>query len=198
MPNETPFQIALAFSTAAFLAVRAYYRLKTGTLQEVLDSSKDSNMERMLLPILGVLVLGMLIWLINPARMRWSALALPGWARWGGAGIVVVALALLIWVHQTLGGNFSSTLKIRERHKLVTAGPYRWVRHPMYSGIFLWAAGVPLITANWFAILVPAWFALFFLLRVPDEEKMMIEAFGDKYRDYGKRTGRFWPRRSTQ
>lgn len=194
MPNEASFQITLLLSIVAFLAIRVYYRLKTGTLRLDLASSRDSAKMRIFLLILGVLLSGMLIWLMNPGWMRWSALALPGWARWGGAGIVVVALTLLLWVHQTLSTSFSGNLEIRERHKLVTRGPYRWMRHPMYSAIVLWATGLALITANWFAALLPLAFALFFMLRVPTEEKMMIEAFGDAYQDYMKHTGRFLPR----
>lgn len=194
MPNEAPFQIGLLLSVGAFLAVRAYYRRKTETLRLHLSSSRDSNMMRMFLLILSILLLGMLIWLINPDWMKWSAIALPGWVRWIGGGIVAAGLALLIWTHQTLGASFSGNLEIREQHQLVKTGPYRWVRHPMYSAIFLWATGLSLIAANWFVCLIPLAFALFFIVRVPTEEKMMLEGFGDEYRAYIKRTGRFLPR----
>ena len=77
MPNETPFQIILLLSIVAFLAIRMYYRLRTGTLQLDLSSSKDSGRMKILISILSVLAMGMLIWLIRPGWMRWSALALP-------------------------------------------------------------------------------------------------------------------------
>ncbi len=147
---------------------------------------------RVLLLILGVLALGLLLWLINPSWMSWFALALPEWLRWSGFALVIAGLALLSWAHQTLSASFSGNLEIREQHKLVTNGPYRWIRHPIYAAIILWSAGLALITANWFIAFIPLAFALFFILRVPDEEKMMVEAFGDEYRDYMKRTGRFW------
>ena len=194
MPNETPFQIAALLSIVAFFAIRLYYRLRTGTLRLDAPSSRESKIIKMFLPIWGVVWLGMFIWLINPDWMSWSMLAMPEWVRWTGALIVVAALALLIWVHQTLSMSFSGTLEIREQHKLVTTGPYQWVRHPMYTAIFLWALGASLITSNWFIFLFPLAFALFFILRVPNEEKMMIETFGDEYREYMKRTGRFLPR----
>ena len=194
MPNEAPFQISLLLSILAFLAVRAYYRRKTETLRLDLSSSRDSNMMRILLLILSILLLGMLIWLINPDWMKWSAVALPAWVRWIGGGIVVAGLVLLVWTHQTLGTSFSGNLEIREQHQLVKTGPYRWVRHPMYSAILLWAIGLSLIAANWFVGLIPLAFALFFIVRVPNEEKMMLEGFGDEYQAYIKRTGRFLPR----
>lgn len=195
MPNGTPFQIALLFSIVAFFSVRAYYRSKTmGTLRPDAPSSRESKFIRMYIPIWGVVWLGMLIWLINPDWMIWSTLSLSEWLRWSGVGIVVIALALLIWVHQTLSTSFSGTLEIRERHKLITTGPYRRVRHPMYTAIFLWALGTSLITSNWFNFLFPLAFALFFILRAPNEEKMMVETFGDEYRAYMKQTGCFLPR----
>ena len=107
---------------------------------------------------------------------------------------MIVALSLLLWVHQTLSTNFSGNLEIREHHTLVTTGPYQWIRHPMYTAIVLWASGLVLITANWVVALLPFAFALFFTLRAPTEERMMLEAFGDTYQDYMKRTGRFTPR----
>lgn len=183
MPNEIPFQIALLLSFVAFFAIRLYYRLRTGTLRLDAPSPRESKILRMSLPIWVVVWLVMLIWLINPDRMNWSVQALPAWVRWSGALIVVAALALLIWVHQTLSMSFSGTLEIREQHKLVTTGPYYWMRHPMYTAIFLWAVGASLITSNWFNFLFPLAFALFFILRVPNEEKMMMETFGDGYRD---------------
>lgn len=194
MPDEIPFRIAFLLSIVAFLAIRVYYHLKTGTFREAVASSHDSKRVRMFRPVLGVLVFGLLIVLIESNWTRWSALALPGWVRWGGVGLVSAALALLIWVYQSLGANFSPTLEIRKQHKLITTGPYRWVRHPMYSTMFLWAVGLFLITVNWITVIAPVGFALFFMLRVPDEEKMMIETFGDEYRDYMRRTGRFLPR----
>ena len=194
MITETPFQVALLLSIVAFLAIRVYYRLKTGTLHIDFTSSRDRTMMRLFVPILGVLLLGMFVWLINPSWMSVFALPLPVWVRWSGLGIVIVALSLLLWVHQTLSTSFSGNLEIREHHKLVTTGPYQRIRHPMYTAIVLWAAGLALITANGFIALLPFAFALFFMLRAPTEEKMMLEAFGETYQDYMQRTGRFGPR----
>ena len=181
MQTENKFQIIALTSILAFLAIRAYYRHKTGTLQLNLSPSRDSQRLKMFVLLLSVLALGLLIWLINPGWMRWSNLALPEWMRWSGFVLVIVGLGLLSWAHQTLSTSFSGNLEIRVQHKLITAGPYQWARHPIYSAIFLWSVGLALIAANWFVGLIPAAFALFFVLRVPLEEKMMAEAFGNEY-----------------
>ena len=80
--------------------------------------------------------------------MVWSAVSLPAWIRWAGFVLALAAAALLTWTHHVLGKNYSPKLEIREQHRLITTGPYRWVRHPMYGAIFFWTAGVALITAK--------------------------------------------------
>ena len=192
MPNETPFQIALILAVVAFLGVRVYYRQKTGTLHLILPQD-NRMMLRILLLILLLTLLVMLLWLINPNWLRWSALSLPGWLRWSGLALALIAAALLSWVHHTLGAGYSPALEIQEQHKLITTGPYRRVRHPMYSVIILWLASLSLIMANWLILLAPLAFALFAILRAPNEEKMLVETFGEAYRDYMKKTGRFLP-----
>ena len=94
-----------------------------------------------------------------------------------------------------LKSNWSPTLEIFEGHVLVTGGIYGTIRHPMYASQWLWVAAQILLMQNWIAgpigliIFIP-----FYILRVPAEEKMMLDTFGDQYRDYLKRTGAVIPR----
>jgi protein-S-isoprenylcysteine O-methyltransferase Ste14 len=109
--------------------------------------------------------------------------------------MALVSLVLLVWVQRALGSNFSTTLHVREEHTLVTYGPYRWVRHPMYTVLYLFLIGVFLVTQNWFigaGFLIPL--TLIVAMRLDNEEAAMIEKFGDDYRQYMHRTGRFAPR----
>jgi len=86
-------------------------------------------------------------------------------------------------------------LEVREGNTLVTSGPYRLVRHPMYSAALVIAVGLSLLSANWLVaagtLLGPV---VVFAGRLRDEELMMIDAFGDEYRAYIQRTGRFMPK----
>jgi protein-S-isoprenylcysteine O-methyltransferase Ste14 len=120
---------------------------------------------------------------------------LPPWA--GLVGIAVFAGALwLFWrSHNDLGRNFSPTLHVRADHTLVVHGVYRRVRHPMYAAQWLWGMAQVLLVHNWiagFSGLVLS--VLLYLLRIPREERMMAEHFGEKYRSYTDRTGRILPR----
>ncbi|HEX6291502.1 MAG TPA: protein-S-isoprenylcysteine O-methyltransferase [Herpetosiphonaceae bacterium] len=152
--------------------------------------------------VLAVLFLGMFFlpvcysftpWL-DRADYRWSAQAR---ARAGGAGTAILACALwLFWrAHEDLGRNWSPTLQVAEEHALVTDGVYRSIRHPMYASQWLWCVAQSLLLQNW--IVGPTSFLFFlplYLLRVPREEQMMIDHFGDAYRAYMERTGRVVPR----
>jgi len=113
-----------------------------------------------------------------------------------GVGACVFAFALwLLWrSHADLGENWSVTLKVREGHGLVTGGVYRHVRHPMYAAFFLWGVAQWLMLPN--GIAGPSHlvtFGLLYLVRMPREERMMLDRFGDEYRAYAARTGRLWP-----
>jgi protein-S-isoprenylcysteine O-methyltransferase Ste14 len=123
------------------------------------------------------------------------ALAFPDWARAFGIVLSVFSLWFFHWVHKTLGKNWSPVLEIRKDHSLVTSGPYKRIRHPMYTQIWMWVFAQAIITANILVGLagIFSW-ALLYFIRVPKEEAMMIEEFGKEYKDYMKRTGRVFPK----
>jgi protein-S-isoprenylcysteine O-methyltransferase Ste14 len=132
--------------------------------------------------------------MINPAWMAWSALPLPAWLRWVGAGLVAAAIPLEYWMFSSLGKNVTDTVATRQEHTLVTHGPYRWIRHPLYTFGFLAFAGFTLLLANWFTGLAGLIAISVLAIRTPIEEAKLIERFGDEYREYMQRTGRFLPR----
>ena len=111
-----------------------------------------------------------------------------------GAIVFAGALWLFRRSHKELGRNWSITLEIRERHRLVSEGPYALVRHPMYTSFMLMGLGQALLLSNWVA--GPAGlvgFAVLFFLRVDREEHMMSESFGPEYLAYMDRTKRLIP-----
>ncbi|MFT0858506.1 protein-S-isoprenylcysteine O-methyltransferase [Ancylobacter sp. G4_0304] len=111
-----------------------------------------------------------------------------------GTAVFIFSLWLFRRTHKDLGKNWSVTLEIKDSHKLITGGVYRHVRHPMYSAFFLWALAQLILIPNWIA--GPAGFigfGILFAFRVGREEAMMLDTFGDEYRDYMKRTARVVP-----
>jgi protein-S-isoprenylcysteine O-methyltransferase Ste14 len=155
----------------------------------------NSVKEKLLLFLLSLgLILIPIVWLFTPFLVGFD-IKLPVWARLLGIVISILSLFYFWWIHKTLGVNWSPTLEIRKGHQLIKAGPYKRIRHPMYSQIWLWTIAQFLIISNIFAGLsgILAWTILYFI-RVPSEEKMMIEIFGDEYIEYMKQTGRVFPK----
>ena len=119
---------------------------------------------------------------------------LPGWLRWIGFAIGIVTVFFWTWVQVALDTQWSPQLQLTKKHHLITVGPYARIRHPLYAGMCGWFVSLSLLTANW--IFVGACVLTFagLLWRIPKEEQMMIETFGDEYKEYMKRTGRFFPK----
>jgi len=130
-----------------------------------------------------------------PQSMTWASLALPSWCRWLGVVAGVSTIPVIAWVLRTLGRNVSETVLTKGNHHLVTTGPYRWVRHPLYAtGIALFLA-LSLTDASWLVLLVTVLVVAFLqLLVIPLEEQALMEKFGEDYRAYLRNTGRFLPR----
>ncbi len=120
-----------------------------------------------------------------PARM---------WAVAIGAVVFCAAMWVFRRTHKELGRNWSITLEIRDRHELISGGPYALVRHPMYTSFMLMGVGQVFLLSNWIAGLAGlVGFAILFFLRVDEEERMMLETFGPQYRAYMERTKRIIP-----
>lgn len=139
--------------------------------------------------------ISIVIYIIYPAWISWAAWPLPTWLRWIGVLPGAACVLLLAWIFHSLGKNFSTSLAIRTDQTLVTYGPYRWVRHPMYTAfVMLWVAFL-LISANWLIGLTGlAGYALTMIVRTPMEEQMMVDKFSARYMEYMTHTGRFLPK----
>ena len=112
-----------------------------------------------------------------------------------GVGIFVAAIRLLHRSHADLGRSWSTNVRPNEAHRLVVDGVYRRTRHPMYSAHILWGIAQGLLLPNFLA--GPLALILILVLvsiRVPREERLLLEAFSDQYRQYMNTTGRFLPR----
>lgn len=119
---------------------------------------------------------------------------IPSWCGWIGCLIFVAALWLLWRSHADLGINFSPQMQLKSGHALILTGVFQYIRHPMYTAHLLWALAQILLLQNWiagFSMLV--FQVLLYVYRIPREEKMMLEIFGEDYRSYMERTGRFIP-----
>jgi protein-S-isoprenylcysteine O-methyltransferase Ste14 len=182
---------ALSFSISVYFRHRA--RKQSGKIPRQAEA-KSIIALRLLLAV--PLYFSMIVYMINPRWMEWWALALPEWLRWIGAAIGIATIPLLYWLFSSLGKNVSETVLTKERHELVMHGPYRWVRHPLYSTASLGLVALSLLAANWFMLLMIVLIITMLPALAIKEEAQLIEKFGNAYREYMKQTGRFLPRLS--
>jgi len=177
------------------LGISAYFRRRAHRESETIPRSREGVPLRVGRSLVALpLFLGAVAYVANPRWMAWASLPLPTWSRWLGVGLGLLTVPAAYWVFTSLGRNVSETVLTKERHELVTGGPYRWIRHPLYTtGIALFVA-LGLMAANWF-ILLFAFVALagILLVVIPIEERALLAKFGEAYRGYMRRTGPLWP-----
>jgi protein-S-isoprenylcysteine O-methyltransferase Ste14 len=201
MTTETTYRIAFLILLVLLIAMRIYFMIKVrrsgGRLMPNKEAVKREGgrgffIFRVAAFFFLVTFLGMYI-----AGMAWIDVflfRLPGWLRWTGFALGILSVAFMTWTQVTLDTQWSAQLQLREDHHLITTGPYARIRHPLYTSTFGWGAALSMLTANWIFVAVSALAITGLVWRAPKEEQMMIEAFGDEYKVYTQRTGRFFPK----
>ena len=122
-------------------------------------------------------------------------LRFPDWLRWLGALFLAGGITILGVAHHHLGKSFHSLVVSKENQVLVETGPYRWIRHPIYTAYLMNYLGGGLLSSNLVLTTVPViMYVILVATRMGQEETVLIELFGQKYVDYMKRTGRLVPR----
>ena len=195
MEYEQTFRYILILGFAIIVPIGAYHRIKSQATGEKLDRRQEGIFILVTLrPIAIAGMAGLVTYMINPALMTWSSAAVPNWLRWTGVVLGITGGLLLVVTFRTLGNNLTDTVVTRAAHTLVTRGPYRWVRHPFYLAAAVAFVANSLVTANWFLALTGGITFGLLVLRTRIEEDKLIERFGEDYKEYMKRTGRFLPR----
>ena len=117
------------------------------------------------------------------------------WLLWNGIGAVLVVIGLLftVWAREHLGRNWSDVVTIKVDHELVTSGPYRVVRHPIYTGLLLAFLGTAIARGEWRGLLAVALALWAFWRKLRVEERLMREQFGAAYEEYGERVAALIP-----
>jgi protein-S-isoprenylcysteine O-methyltransferase Ste14 len=145
--------------------------------------------------LIGTLVVGLFAGFV--LALKWQDAAIP-WLRpevtIAGIALILIGVALRWWAIFTLGRYFTLDVAVRSTQTVVQSGPYRFVRHPSYTGILLILLGIALALANWVSlvvILVGGVCGLLYRVRV--EERALTEALGQPYVDYMRHAKRFIP-----
>jgi protein-S-isoprenylcysteine O-methyltransferase Ste14 len=142
---------------------------------------------------------GIFFYAIFPGWILVLSIPLPDWFRLTMVGFATLGILFALWGYRTLGRNWvhafePSEFLQKKSDVLVTTGPYRYVRNPIYLGMFTFIIALALVAANWLLLLPSFFISTLVYMQISSEEKMLIARFGDKYRDYMKQTPRFIPR----
>lgn len=178
------------------LTVSGYHRARARLGGETVARRREGWL---FLTLRGLMALalfgGILAHAVRPDWMGWASFEVPQPLRWLGLVLGVLTVPVVHWVLSTLGRNVTETVLTKERHELVTGGPYRWVRHPLYTTGLMLLLALGLMTGSWFVLLATGLaFALLRMLVIPREEQVLLAKFGERYQAYMQRTGRLVPR----
>ena len=159
------------------------------------EGYKKNRVDTVILYLMGVTwSLSIVVYGLAPQWIEWAKLDLVHTLRWTGVAFGLGSISLLAWSDYHLGANFSPTLRVRDKHTLVQTGPYRWIRHPIYTSGVIFMIAMLLISSNWFVGLCWSGVIVLYAQRIPHEESMLLDKFGDEYRQYMNTTGKILPK----
>lgn len=175
-----------------WIAFAVYWQIAAaGAKATTRMESVTSRVFRTLLMLAGIALL-----VLGDIPIPWlyrHLLPYSAWAFWLGAAITVAGLLFAVWARVTIGANWSRSVTIKQNHELITSGPYRLVRHPIYTGLLIAFAGTALAITEYRGIVafVLVFLSLWYKLRL--EETWMRSQFGDTYTNYARHTAALVP-----
>ena len=113
--------------------------------------------------------------------------------QWMAAILCIAGLVFCVWARATLGRNWSGTITLKEGHELIERGPYRLVRHPIYTGLLAMFLATAIRSGHPGGIVAVIFAFASFWIKLGEEEKLMLQQFPDQYRSYQQRVKRIIP-----
>ena len=192
--DDIPFRLIIAAELVAMGGVRAYYSVSR-TAHGSPGRRAESAWFTAILAVLALLHFGaVLAYLADPSLSKGSGFEVAEPIRWTVIVVSSSGAAGVIWAAVSLGASYSPLLRVAQERVVVTAGPYRWIRHPLYAFWLPLMAGWGVTTRNWLVLATGTAILVLMVIRAPREEAMMLNEFGKSYRQYMLHTGCFVPR----
>lgn len=193
--NTSGGPVWVMVTMAAWLACGLYFIASAFATQRIQSKEAKGERAKDTLLLLGGYVF---LFVQLPAVELWSRPFLPAGLRQplgiAGAALAVVGLSFTCWARATLGRYWSRIVAVKEDHKLVTTGPYQWVRHPLYTGLLAGTLGAALAFGAWHGLIGAAMLWTGFIGRAYREDDLMAAQFGAEFAAYRARSGRLVPR----
>jgi len=196
MSRETIFRVLFTLAAIALTAIRLYYQSKTFRDKRKVDL-REGKVSLITASIAALTAVGFGVeYIFAPGFFGFAYLVdYPDWLRWVGAFLLGTGIVLLAVSHHHLDKSFYSVVALKEDQELIETGPYRWIRHPIYTAYLLNYIGGGLLASNLVLTFVPfIMYAIMASLRMGQEEALLGQLFGQRYQDYRSRTGGLLPR----
>jgi len=166
-----------------------YFWVKKGNVVVIRKEAGDRSFWLILPGFLVVFFGSPLEYMFLPAVLPRST-----WMQWLGLGLIFAGMALRIWTRKAIKGLYSGVVQVQQDHRLVQEGPYRYIRHPGYAGLFLMTLGVSIAYSSLIGLLaIPILMLPGLAYRMKVEEKLLKEYFGEEYLRYQGRTKKVLP-----
>jgi protein-S-isoprenylcysteine O-methyltransferase Ste14 len=114
--------------------------------------------------------------------------AMEPW-KWTGITLTAAGLGLCLWARRELADNWSDKVGLKVDHELIRTGPYKFLRHPIYSGVLLGMAGTALAIGEWKGVVAFTVMAVNYAIKARREERILVSKFGQAYEEYKRRAG---------
>ncbi len=162
-----------------------------GTKKTAVNESAGLRVFRLAILVL-MLILLLTDWLrIGP--LAWRFLPRHSSVVWLGASLILAGVAVAIWARWNLGRNWSDKIVLKVDHELIQSGPYRYLRHPIYTGVLLAVAGTALTIGEWRGVAALVLLGTNYYVKASKEEKILAANFGEAFAEHKRRTGFFLP-----
>ena len=204
MTSETAFRIIFSVLWLVFFTMELWVRYSSREPSSASPIDRKAQPERRLHIVALALFApiwfgGILLYALFPNWILFLSIPLPDWFRLTMAAVASLGILFALWGFRILGRNWVHALEPskflqKKGEPLVTNGPYRYIRNPIYLGSFTFVIALALVAANWLLLLPSLFIVTFIYLQIGTEEKMLMARFGDEYRDYMKRTPRLIPK----
>jgi protein-S-isoprenylcysteine O-methyltransferase Ste14 len=195
------FQISFITVFSLLVIIRICFKIKARLYINVYSKAEGIT-QIVIRSLIGLFhYTAVFLYIIFPQFFPWMYVVLPLWLRFAGIGLASGSLILLFLAHASLGTSFSATINIKKDHRLVTTGPYKYMRHPMYVAYFTLFISAFFISGSWaIGLSGICIISILMTFRLKKEEELLIKKFKRRYLDYADSTHRFfpWPRKTRE
>jgi protein-S-isoprenylcysteine O-methyltransferase Ste14 len=202
--DELFFRTMFALIWAAFISSVIWLIYFSSGARKSARRTKERIVPENRMHIIALIIFAPIWWyaiisyIFMPGWIAFFSIALPEWFRIVIMVVATAGAAFTMWSYRTIGKDWVHAMEpkkfaSRKRGALITTGPYKYVRNPIYLGLSVFVISMSLLAANWLLLVPSVALIIIVYKQVPNEERMLKKRFGKEYLEYMKRTPGIFP-----